>query len=411
MEPLAARAKTKPTPNAASQSTSPVVYPPKYSSAAGTPSESAAPMPKYGSAPCSAPRSDNSTSAAAISASRKSITGSLFNGVGCQPLKERATIISTSKKSAKPNTAIARGREGSARPTMRVTSGTRACIDRLEEVRKDTKPRSLALLRMELCSDDTAASNHRGEGLAVGTRGNGVGNDRCRVGVKEVDVVACGDAVDARMACAHLERVPAHVRNARCSTKARHDTGKDAEPRVLAVFVAAFEEELHADANAQKRPAAGEHAADGIVERALAQRIHRRAEGAVTGKNHGIGEVERRRLIRQRETHPKALQRAGQRAEVAAPVVDHRDHRAWPYSKMPLVEGTSTVSVRRLAARKARANALNEASQRWWATLPFWRIKWRLNLPLSVRARKNSPTSSVLRSPRFSTLNLTSKLR
>jgi hypothetical protein len=89
--------------------------------------------------------------------------------------------------------------------------------------------------------------------------------------VHEVEPLVLDAAEEAR-ALAGLDRVPAHVRQHR-----RVELGDDARPLAHALGVdaaldAALEEHLHADADAEHRPAARRAALDELVAAAGAQR-------------------------------------------------------------------------------------------------------------------------------------------
>src|SRR5258708_19295070 len=83
-----------------------------------------------------------------------------------------------------------------------------------------------------------------------------------------------GDAVEQRMRPPCIERVPAHVRDLQTRIRRRDafDLARNpAQPRRHLVFAAALGHELHANANAEERPAPPAYA---VVER-----IHHAADG------------------------------------------------------------------------------------------------------------------------------------
>ena len=141
-----------------------------------------------------------------------------------------------------------------------------------------------------------------------------------------------------------VERVPAHVRNlqARIGRRDAVDLARDpAEPLDHLVFAAALGHQLHADADAEERPAARAHA--------LVERVHHAAdgveaapairEGADAGQHHAVGAGDlvgiARHHDRLRRAHfaRGALERLGRRMQIARSVVDDGDgHRDAPGS-------------------------------------------------------------------------------
>jgi hypothetical protein len=104
-----------------------------------------------------------------------------------------------------------------------------------------------------------------------------------------------------------------------------------------AEFIAAGEEHLHPDADAQERLAIGDDRADRAVEPALAQRVHRGPERAVAGQDRGVGAHDAAGIIGQVERRAAPFQRRHERADVPAAVVDHREplafHGAHPFRR------------------------------------------------------------------------------
>jgi hypothetical protein len=94
---------------------------------------------------------------------------------------------------------------------------------------------------------------------------------------------------------------------------------------VFAVFVATFVEDLHADADAEKRFARGDRREHG-ASRPRSRARHRGPERAVARQDRGARRRDHRGIGAHAEIGAATLERGDQRAEIAAAVIDDRDH-------------------------------------------------------------------------------------
>ena len=207
----------------------------------------------------------------------------------------------------------------------------------------------------------------------------GAAGGRAGVRVDEVEVGAVGDAVEQRVLARALDLVPADVRAG--SGRPRGATvrpGEHAERR-RAVLVAALEQELQAEADAEERPV-GAPATRGSARRGRA-RSRRAIAGAAAptpGHDERVGAARApRRRGRRATSAPDGRQRLLDADEVAGAVVDDGDARsrpvirASPWSRRrPSRRGSGSQ-----ATRSARPSALNAASARWWSLRPVPR-RW-----------------------------------
>src|SRR5262249_17619359 len=150
------------------------------------------------------------------------------------------------------------------------------------------------------------------------------------------------EAVEQRMRPTRVESVPAHMRDfqIRIGWRDPFDLTRDpAQSRWHFVFAAAFRHELHADANAEERPAATTHAVieclhhpfDGIEP---APTIGKRADA---WQHHAIGASDLLGIARHHNRLCQsflargALERLCRRVQIARPVIDDGDaHRGAP---------------------------------------------------------------------------------
>src|SRR5215475_2548679 len=217
----------------------------------------------------------------------------------------------------------------------------------LQEIGDQPQAQPLALLRVELRSDHGVAADDRGEGTAVVRFGDEIGA-RGRLEVErmhEISVQALrpdGDALEQRMRPARIERVPAHMRDLQIWIRRLNTLDlacNPTQPLRHLVFAAAFGHELHADANAEERPAAHAHA---VVER-----LHHAAdgiepapaigEGADARQHHALGAgdlfgiARHHDRLRQPFLARGALERFCRRVQIARAVIDDSDgHRGAP---------------------------------------------------------------------------------
>src|SRR5262245_66516206 len=121
---------------------------------------------------------------------------------------------------------------------------------------------------MELSADHRVAADDRRNRATVVRFGDEIGaGSRLEVErVHEISVLTLrsdGDAVEQRMRPARVERIPTHMRDFQFRVRGRDwfdVAGDPAQPLRHLVFAAALGHKLHADANAQERPAASAYA-------------------------------------------------------------------------------------------------------------------------------------------------------
>ena len=158
---------------------------------------------------------------------------------------------------------------------------------------------------------------------------------------------------------AHVDLVPAHVRALDFSREARALTGKHPSAGSFRSFRTSFIQPLHADADAQKWLALGK----GLQQRQPELSIQCLTAIEVSHTRHN-------QLFR-RGNHPcirsdlsnraQMFERFFHRADVARAIIDNGDHSS------PLVLGSMPANClsREQATRRARPNALNNASILW----------------------------------------------
>ena len=132
---------------------------------------------------------------------------------------------------------------------------------------------------------------------------------------------------------------------------------------MLAVFMAFFKEQLHAKADAHERLALPGQVAQQRIQPEGAKLRRRVAESAHAGQNDAVRRAQRIFLARDGAFRADVPKRAGERIEVAHPVIHHGDHGAIPPS-VPLVEGISPAAAGSIsqASRRTRATALKTPS-------------------------------------------------
>src|SRR5262245_41783449 len=143
------------------------------------------------------------------------------------------------------------------------------CDERTEQ----GQPGGLAFFGVELAGEDVVAGDGgaeadavlAGEGDVFGARGVGV------VAVHEVEERPGGETGARARGTAH-GLVPAHVWDLEAGHVGEppHASRESPEPHRLGVFLAAREQELHADADAEERPARRERLGDRLAEGAAA---------------------------------------------------------------------------------------------------------------------------------------------
>ena len=156
---------------------------------------------------------------------------------------------------------------------------------------------------------------------------------------------------------------------------------------VGAVLVAALEQELQPEADAEERPVGGDPGADRLDEAAPraagpSPAPRRRRPGTTSASAPSRSPARSRRRTRR----PTRGQRLLDADEVAGAVVDDRDPRALGAAVIRASPSSRRRRVRRgsgsQATRSARPSALNAASARWWSLRP---------VPRQVERRAGGP--------------------
>src|SRR5262245_40067609 len=160
-----------------------------------------------------------------------------------------------------------------------------------------------------------------GQSRAHGPRYNWI------IRVHEVEVRARRDAVEESQVPRVLHAVPAHVRDLPAGRKPAHGARHDVEPAALAEFLARREQELIAETDPKKRPAAVERAPERAGEPEAIEIRHRVVERAVAGQHYGVRLVDAARILGDRRGHADPPERLLDRAEIPAPVIDQGNHR------------------------------------------------------------------------------------
>src|SRR6185437_15204938 len=203
-----------------------------------------------------------------------------------------------------------------------------------------------------------------------------------------------------RGALAESNLVPADVRNLQPGRRKPVDPPlQEAEaPRAL-VLARSLEEQLHAQADAERGCRRGEPLGDQRVELELPEIRHRLRKGPYAGQDHSVGRAHGRVVARNDRICSNPGERLLDRAQIAHPVVEHGDARADRRAeahRTPFVDGTPvSVSSIDTASRRARANALKHASSLWCALVPSSARRCSVSLALLATARKNSSAFSV----------------
>src|SRR5262249_17610389 len=180
------------------------------------------------------------------------------------------------------------------------------------------------------------------------------------VRVHEIEVGAGGDALEEPKARVGRHSVPPHVRNLATGRKTADDAWDDVETASVTEFLAPREQELVAQADAEKGSASVEGAMEGVDQTETGQGGHGVVKGPAPGQDHGVGLVHDTRRLRHPRRHADAPEGLLHAAEIAAPVVDDGDHRLY---STPFVEGSTPAmrGLRRLASARARPTALKHA--------------------------------------------------
>ena len=180
------------------------------------------------------------------------------------------------------------------------------------------------------------------------------------------------------------DRRPADVRDLQAGrVEPRHRAGQQAEAGGAAELLAALEEQLQAEADAEDRSPRRGPLGDQLVEPGRADPLHRPREGADAGQDQAVGGAHRLGVGADHRPAPRRA-RAPSRPSAGSPSRSQgQDRGAAPSASrpgaadtlhslsVPFVEGTpvSSGSIE-TATRSARAKALNEPSIMWWALVP-----------------------------------------
>ena len=233
------------------------------------------------------------------------------------------------------------------------------------------QPHRGRFLGVELDGEDIACLHGRGKSHAVlGRPDDHIAVARHEpVAVHEVERGGLGNAVEQRRVTRVLHRVPADVRDLdACSeliARARHEP----QSLPLAILEADVGEQLHAEADAEKRRAEADLVAQHVFDAALAQVRRGVAKRADARQHDSIGGFDLGGVVGDDDVFDSGvLEALLHAAQVAHLVVDDGDVRA---HNAPFVDGTPlTRASSATAAASARATALNAASMMWCAFSP-----------------------------------------
>src|SRR5688572_20190297 len=256
---------------------------------------------------------------------------------------------------------------------------------------------------MKLRAENVAVSDYGSEAFAVRRRSDrGLVHGRA-IAVHEIDMIAAGDVVEERRWPRELELVPAHVRHRQAVAvgEAADASRKQAETRDVA-FLGRFEQQLHADANAEQWLA---QVADRPGQVRVAQPFHAIGRSADARQDHVRGRSQRCRVGGDLRVDAKPLDREAQGRDVGSAAVDDRQ----PYHNIPFVLG-SCVSVMRMAWRSARPTPLKHASIMWCVFSPLT-LMLMAAPSVSASERKKWGTSSVGNWPTWSRPNVPSNTK
>src|SRR5215813_9235660 len=239
------------------------------------------------------------------------------------------------------------------KPSLRSMAGNRITSARdfhfgsrfpLQKVGDERQAEALALFRVELGAGKRVARHHGGDRAAIVGLGHEVG---AVFGLELIRVHEIGmpalrsepEALEQRVRPHLVQRVPPHMRNLQRRI-ARHDAvdlaGDPAEARRDFIFAAALRHQLHADADAEKRPAVAAH---GFLQRLdhPVDRIQPAAairEGADARQDHAVGTAHRVGIARHHDRLVAAglahrpLERFCRRVQVAGAIVHDGDAHA-----------------------------------------------------------------------------------
>lgn len=206
------------------------------------------------------------------------------------------------------------------------------------------------------------------------------------IAVHEVEARLVGNLVPQRVLHRLAHLVPAHVRHlqvlagfVQVLAEEAHLAGEQTDAVDPVVLLAALQQCLHADADAEERAVLADLADQG-VEAQAADLGHAVADRANPGEHHPVGLADHRRVAaNQHPAGTDVLKGLGHRVQVAHAVVDH-GYRL--HHRHPLVDGICPAirSSSSMAMRSARPKALNTVSIWWWVLCPrrlsMCRVTW-----------------------------------
>src|SRR5262250_1176226 len=145
--------------------------------------------------------------------------------------------------------------------------------------------------------------------------------------VDEVEVRARRDTVEETQIAGMGHAIPSHVRDLPPGGEPTHGAGDHVEPAALAEFLAGREQELIAETDPEKRAAAVERPAERRKQPEPLEIRHRVVKRSVPRQHDGVRLVDAPRILSDRGGHADPAKRFLDGAEVAAPVIDHGNHR------------------------------------------------------------------------------------
>src|SRR5712692_7911059 len=206
----------------------------------------------------------------------------------------------------------------------------------VEEVGEQPQARSIAFFRVELYRKNIIPCHRAGKGDAVvgGTPYQRRLPSLRKVAVDEIEPAAVLDARPQGVRCGLFHAVPADVRDLELVSfsvdhglggKTTHGPREERESGHTA-FVTAFEEHLKADADSQKRPAAG-GVEDRRTQSTRVHLAHAIGHRALARKYDAVGVRHARRIGSDLDPRVRRdmLHRFGNRVEIPHAVIDNRD--------------------------------------------------------------------------------------
>src|SRR5579859_25733 len=252
---------------------------------------------------------------------------------------------------------------------------------------------------MELDPEQAVAAHDRG---AVAPVVDGPAHDVVHrqggVAVHEVEVVAVRDVAEPGVVSGPAHGVPADLRHPRHAAEPGDRAAVEAEPRLAGVLLAAVEQELHADADAEDRHTALACVPQRRREAPAVELARAMAEVPDPRKDDRRRVAERDGLVDQVRACADRGERLAHAREVADAVVDDRDH---PAPTRPLLEGAWPLRLasRRDAASMTRPSAFIVASRRWWGFPPRTCVTCSVSRPVWASDSRKCGMSAVSKLP------------